>query len=207
MKRCSVLKFWLFISILSIFFQGCSATAPKESGVVLGYFSDSGGRSPAAFFDYQPGVTIKMEGMEAENQKKETITYPSGKPIEIIYTMKQDSYEANINGEVKQGPSFDEYTAKIKPTIQNKLGFDFMFGGISEPLMQIPSLCPENATFEKHYSQLPDREWIKSLDTMTFECPSTKKKYTFLFTYVRDLTKPESFITGFTVAINEEALK
>ena len=179
-------------------------TTPPAS-VELGYlFDERQNHIPAVFFDYQPGVTIQADSKEKLTQ---TITYPSGQAFVVVFTFQQTEpfgADATVNGVARSVPTAEDFLSKVKPTLQDKFGFTFMPGGFAEPLMQIPTLCADSASFEQHYSTLPGREWIKSLDNMSLQCPKTNKKYTLLFSYERDLTSPDSLITSFTVSIDEK---
>jgi len=64
--------------------------------------------------------------------------------------------------------------------------------------MKFPPLCEEPAQMHQQLSALPGKDWVNSLDTITVQCPSSGKTYSFAFTYGREETG-DPMIKSFTV--------
>jgi hypothetical protein len=204
---------WIFSILLSLLLCSCGSKSPT---VQLGYLK-SGNYNivPTAFIDYEPGTTIDAvlsprisDVTVKRSYYNETITYPTGKKLEIEFFVtpgNPSKYEATVNGKEMEVPVYgDEYINNIAPQLKDKVGFSFVPNGFGKPLMQLLApLCPNGAELNERYSSLPDREWITSLDSITIQCPATGKTQTIDISYERDLTVPESFITSFTVKIDE----
>jgi hypothetical protein len=214
MKRSLRTTLIIIIGILALILTSCGISpASSTTAVEIGYLlAENDNSRPTAFVDYEPGMVISAaysppaaDNTVRHSMYKETITYASGKTTEVeFFVVRSDEdgteYEASINGKVTKVPDIKDYLANIETRMTDKMAFTIVPypGSWMQPLMKFPPLCEEPAQLHEQYSTLPGKDWVKSLDSLTIECSSTGKTYSFAFSYVRQETG-EPMITGFTV--------
>jgi hypothetical protein len=222
MKRSLRMTLTTIFSLLSLVLTGCGTSPASSTPVVeLGYlYADDRDSTPTAFVDYQPGMVISAayspaaaDNAARPSMYKETISYPSGKTIEVeFFVVRSDAdgteFEAAINGKVTEVPSITEYKENLEAGMKDKMAFTFYPypGNLQQVQMKFPPMCEEPAQMDRQLSAVPEKDWLQSLDSITVTCPSAEKTYSFAFTYTRqEIGDPT--INSFTVKIDQTGEK